>query len=167
MKYQEKLRELKVDETQLTTVLKDGITNIIDALDALNHAKKDILELDDEESIEELENEIKSLENTIDDLDENLVAKIDKWYVKRVRFKENMEKGKNAVIETNAAPIPQPIQQPQQAQQPQQPQQPKIEIPYVAATEVPKQKKTNWALLLVAGIIAVITINQVMIKVDD
>ena len=78
-----------------------------------------------------------------------------------------MEKGKNAVIETNAAPIPQPIQQPQQAQQPQQPQQPKIEIPYVAATEVPKQKKTNWALLLVAGIIAVITINQVMIKVDD
>ena len=161
MKYQEKLRELKVDETQLTTVLKDGITNIIDALDALNHAKKDILELDDEESIEELENEIKSLENTIDDLDENLVAKIDKWYVKRVRFKENMEKGKNAVIETNAAPIPQPIQQPQQ------PQQPKIEIPYVAATEVPKQKKTNWALLLVAGIIAVITINQVMIKVDD
>jgi hypothetical protein len=165
MKYQEKLRELKVDETQLTTVLKDGITDIIDALDALNHAKKDILELDDEESIEELENEIKSLENTIDDLDENLVGKIDKWYVKRIRFKENMEKGKNAVIETNIAPTPTQAQAQPEAPIQQQAQ-PK-EVPYVEATEMPKQKKTNWALLLVAGIIAVVTINQVMIKVDD
>jgi hypothetical protein len=163
MKYQEKLRELKVDETQLTTVLKDGITDIIDALDALNHAKKDILELDDEESIEELENEIKSLENTIDDLDENLVGKIDKWYVKRIRFKENMEKGKNAVIETNIAPTP--TQAPTQT--PIQPQAQPKEVPYVEATEVPREKKTNWALLLVAGIIAVVTINQVMIRVDD
>ena len=163
MKYQEKLRELKVDETQLTTVLKDGITDIIDALDALNHAKKDILELDDEESIEELESEIKSLENTIDDLDENLVGKIDKWYVKRIRFKENMEKGKNAVIETNIAPTP--TQAPTQT--PIQPQAQPKEVPYVEATEVPREKKTNWALLLVAGIIAVVTINQVMIRVDD
>jgi hypothetical protein len=163
MKYQEKLRELKVDETQLTAVLKDGITDIIDALDALNHAKKDILELDDEESIEELESEIKSLENTIDDLDENLVGKIDKWYVKRIRFKENMEKGKNAVIETNIAPIPTQTLTQAPIQQQAQPK----EVPYVEATEMPKQKKTNWALLLVAGIIAVVTINQVMLKVDD
>ena len=163
MKYQEKLNELKVDENILPTILKEAIEEISDASDALSHARKQILELEDDDEIDGFEQQINELESTIANLDDDIVTKIDKWYQKRVRFKENMEKGKNLVLQTKEEPkeVKTEEQKAQPQPQPQPQSQPKVEV-----VEQPK-KKTNWALWLVAGLVAVITVNQVLIKTED
>jgi predicted nucleic acid-binding Zn-ribbon protein len=170
MKYQDQLNELAINAEKLTPSIKKSIAELDDIIDTYHQAKKALENATDEEEIEDIKNDIEHMKGDINDLDEKIVEKINDYnknkdfYAERAKKMQDGRKAKSSgnkeiepVVETTVKPQAQPQPQPQAQSQPQ----PKIEILQ------PAKKKTNWALWLVAGIVAVITVNQVLIKTED
>ena len=96
------------------------------------------------------------MEGDIQELDERILEKIEDYDKNKEMYAERskkMQEGRKAKASGTVSSQPQP--------QPQAQPQPNVEV-----LEAPK-KKSNWALWLVAGIVAVITLNQVVIGTDD
>ena len=161
MKYQDKLNELGMTAEKLSPSIKKSISELDDIIDTYHQAKKALENATDEEQIEDINNDIQHMEGDIQDLDEKIVEKIEDYNKNKAFYEERgrkMQEGRKAKSSGNVSSQPQPQAQPQP--------QPKIETPKVEILEAPK-KKSNWALWLVAGIVAVITLNQVVIGQDD
>ena len=172
MKYQDRLQELGLDEKKLPSSIKKSVVSLNEILFTHEDANRHLREATEQDDIDATSSDISQMEEDIEQLDDRIVEKIEDWHSNKAKYDaiaQKMKEGKLAkqgvVVEKQVAPTTQ-VSQPQVASKVVEPQQ-NAQIPYVEATVVPEKKKSNWALWLVAGIIAVITVNQVMIKVDD
>lgn len=156
MKYQDKLDELGMSAENLPASIQKSIATLDDIIDTYHQAKKALENATDEEEEGEINSDIEQMEGDIQELDESILEKIEDYDKKKEMYGERskkMQEGRKAKASGTVSSQPQP--------QPQAQPQPKIEV-----LEAPK-KKSNWALWLVAGIVAVITLNQVVIGTDD
>jgi len=173
MKYQDKLNELNLSEQNVSASIKKSIVTLEDIIDSYHNAKKALENAEneqDEERISEINKDIEEMQGDIEELDDKIVYKLEDYNKNKDVYAEKAKKmldgakakreqllakenGESVVV---ASAVPQPQPQPQ----------PKVETPKVEILEAPK-KKSNWALWLVAGIVAVITLNQVVIGTDD
>jgi TolA-binding protein len=160
MKYQDKLDELGMTAEKLSPSIQKSIATLDDIIDSYHQAKKALENATDEEEEGDIKSDIEQMEGDIEELDERILEKIEDYDKNKEMYAERgrkMQEGRKAKASGTVSSQPQP--QPQAQPQPQF--QPKVEV-----LEAPK-KKSNWALWLVAGIVALVTVNQVMIKVDD
>jgi hypothetical protein len=158
MKYQDKLNELGMTAEKTSASIQKSIATLDDIIDTYHNAKKMLENTDDEEEEEDINKDIEQMEGDIAELDERIVEKLEDYDKNKEMYAERakkMQEGRKANSSVNAP------SQPQQQTQPQFQPQPKVEV-----LEQPK-KKSNWALWLVGGIVAVITLNQVVIGADD
>jgi len=171
MKYQDKLQELGMSEKKVSPSIQKSIVTLNEIIETYHQAKKALEQATDEEQINDINNDIEQMEGDIEELDEAIVEKIEDYnqnkdvYAEKARRMQEGRKAKSSGI-VSPQPQPQPQSQPQPQPQPQTQSQPQVETPKVEVLEAPK-KKTNWALWLVAGIVAIVTVNQVMIRNED
>jgi chromosome segregation ATPase len=154
MKYQEKLNELGMTEQDLSASILKSIANLNEIISTYNDAQESLEEISDEEDLQNAQEDIEQIKGDIEELDERILEKIEDYNKNKEMYAERgrkMQEGRKAKVSGNVASQPQPQYQPQ---------------PNVEVLEAPK-KKSNWALWLVAGIVALVTVNQVLIKVDD
>ena len=173
MKYQDKLNELNLSEQNVSASIKKSIVTLEDIIDSYHYAKKALENAEneqDEERISEINRDIEEMQGDIEELDDKIVYKLEDYNKNKDVYAEKAKKmldgakakreqllakeNGESVVVASAVPKPQP-----------QPQ-PKVETPKVEILEAPK-KKSNWALWLVAGIVAIVTVNQVMIRNED
>lgn len=156
MKYQDKLNELGMNAENLSPSIQKSIATLDDIIDTYHRAKKALENATDEEKEEEINSDIEQMEGDIQELDERILEKIEDYDKNKEMYAERgkkMQEGRKAKASGTVSSQPQP--------QPQAQPKPNVEV-----LEAPK-KKSNWALWLVAGIVAVITLNQVVIGTDD
>ena len=154
MKYQDKLNELGMTEQDLSASILKSIGNLNEIISTYNDAQESLEEISDEEDLQNAQEDIEQIKGDIEELDERILEKIEDYNKNKEMYAERgrkMQEGRKAKVSGNVASQPQPQYQPQ---------------PNVEVLEAPK-KKSNWALWLVAGIVALVTVNQVLIKVDD
>jgi transcription elongation factor Elf1 len=163
MKYQDKLNELGMNAENLSPSIQKSIATLDDIIDTYHQAKKALENATDEEEEGEINSDIEQMEGDIQELDEKILEKIEDYNKNKEMYAERgrkMQEGRKAKASGTVSSQPQPQPQPQTQSQPQ------VETPKVEVLEAPK-KKTNWALWLVAGIVAIVTVNQVMIRNED
>jgi hypothetical protein len=176
MKYQDKLQELGMSEQNVSASIKKSIATLNDIISSYNSAQKAKEQSDDEDEINEINSDLEEMEGDIEDLDNSLVDKIEDYHKNKDLYAEKAKKMLDAakakreqlLAKENGEPVA--VAQATQPAQAPQPAQAKKEAPYVEAKEVPAEqpkKKTNWALWIVAGIVAIVTVNQVMIRNED
>jgi chromosome segregation ATPase len=154
MKYQDKLSELGMTEQDLSASILKSIANLNEIISTYNETQESLDEITDEEDLQSSLEDIEQIKGDIEELDERISEKIEDYNKNKEMYAERgrkMQEGRKAKVSGNVASQPQAQSQPQ---------------PNVEVLEAPK-KKSNWALWLVAGIVALVTVNQVMIKVDD
>ena len=171
MKYQDRLQELGLDEKKLPNSIKKSVVTLNEILFTHEDANRHLQQATEQDDIDATSSDIAQMEEDIEQLDDRIVEKVDDWHNNKAKYDAVAQKLRDGKLAKQGVAVPMPAQTAAPvaapvAAQTAAPQQ-KVNIPYVAATEVPVQKKSNWALWLVAGIVAVITVNQVMIRVDD
>jgi hypothetical protein len=170
MKYQDKLEELGMSEKNVSASIKKTIATLNDIISSYNLAQKTKEQSDDEDEINEINSDIEEMEGDIEDLDNSLVDKIEDYHKNKDVYAEKAKKMLDAAKAKREQLLAKENGEPVAVVQASQLAQAKKEAPYVQAKEVPAEqpkKKTNWALWIVAGIIAVVTVNQVMIRTED
>lgn len=179
-KFEKKANELGLDLNDLSKAIKKEVNDYYEGVNELK-TLKDSLNDAEEGDVEAIQNEINELEEVLNDFDVLLVQKIEKFNQNKASYDdkikkmaEGRERAKQAKLQGQANPTPlstsnveyspttiptsdvSKLVEPQPQVQPQQ--QPKIE------EETPKEEKSDWSWLIIAGIVGAVTLGAVMLR---
>jgi len=159
-KFEKKANELGLDVNNLSKALNKDVNEYYEGIGELKNLKESLASATNEEE-QGINDEISELSEVLNDFDDLLVEKIEKYSLNKVSYddkvrkmSEGRERAKQAKLQGQPQPQPQP--QPQAKVEPQV--QPKIE------EETTKEEKSDWGWLIFAGVVGAITLGAVMLR---
>jgi hypothetical protein len=176
-KFENKITELGLQHDTLSKALKTDINEYYNAEKELEDLQSSLKNADDEEK-ESIQDEIKELKEVLNDFDDLIIQKIEKFDKNKDFYEERMKKmaeGREKAKQAKAQGVYQPKQkQPTETQpiqneptqaQPQQAQPiAKEENSKVEQTEESKEEKKDWSWLILAGIVGAVTLGAVILR---
>ena len=167
MKYEQRLAELGVDKTMVSKGLQKKIKDFEDLLDFVDGSKKELNDIEDEETKQDLEDEINRIEEDIPKIDDKLVYDINFWDRNKESQAITIQKmadaraAKKLVASGGVVETPTPT--------PTQTQAPKVATtePNKASIPTEEKKKKDWIWWGIAGFVAVVTLGAVWMSKDE
>lgn len=164
IKFEQKIQELGIDKEQISQPIKKAIKDFYTQYESLVDIQNDFNDVDDEDKAE-LQGELDELRSLVYEADEVLVGKISTWFKNKDVYAANtarMLEGKakkelatkGGVTPTTTAPAPNIATFPLGTSTPATSTSP-VEV---------KKESSNWALWVLGGLVAAITLGRVMMK---
>ena len=161
-KFEKKANELGLDVNNLSKALVKEVNEYYDGINELQTLKESLASATNEEA-EAINDEIQELQEVLNDFDELLVEKVEKYSQNKASYDDKLkkmaegrERAKLAKQQGQAQPQPKVDPQPQ----------PKVE-PQAKPTnndENPKEEKSDWGWLVLAGIVGAVTLGAVILR---
>jgi hypothetical protein len=162
MKYEQRLAELGVDKSMTSKGLQKKIKDFEDLLDFVDGSKKELNDIEDEDTRQDLEDEINQIEEDIPMIDDKLVSDINFWDRNKEMQAINVQKMADArevkKLAANGGVMP-----PQAQAQPQV----VTNKPNNAPIPTEEKKKKDWVWWGIAGFVAVVTLGAVWMSKDE
>jgi hypothetical protein len=181
-KFQNKINELELQFDSLSKAIKNDINEYLNAEKELEELKSSLQNANDEEK-ESIEDDINELKEVLNDFDNLIIQKIEKFNKNKGFYDERMknmaqgrERAKQAKLQNQSQP---PLQVQNQSQPPLQGTvtleaknidkttltQQKVETQVKNNTEEnPKEEKSDWSWLIIAGIVGAVTLGAVILR---
>ena len=167
IKFEQKIQELGIDKEQMSQPIKKAIKDFYTQYESLVDIQNDFNDVDDEDKAE-LQEELDELRNLVEQADDVLVGKVTTWFKNKDVYAANTARmlegkakkdsaAKGGVTPPTPAPAPNPEPTPAPAAAP---------APAAPAPVVAKEESSNWALWVLGGLVAAITLGRVMMKED-
>lgn len=166
IKFEQKIEELGIDKEQISQPIKKAIKDFYTQYESLVDIQNDFNDVDDEDK-EEVREELEELQKLVEQADDVLVGKVYTWFKNKDVYAANtarMLEGKakkdlatkGGATPTTTAPAPNIATFPLETSTPAT----------SAAPAVAKEESSNWALWVLGGLVAAITLGRVMMKED-
>jgi cell division septation protein DedD len=170
IKFEQKIEELGIDKEQMSQPIKKAIKDFYTQYESLVDIQNDFNDVDDEDKAE-LQEELDELRNLVEQADDVLVGKVSTWFKNKDIYAANTARmlegkakkdlaAKGGVTPPAPAPAPTPAPTPDPAPAPAPTPAP------APAPEPKKEESSNWALWVLGGLVAAITLGRVMMKED-
>lgn len=171
IKFEQKIQELGIDKEQMSQPIKKAIKDFYTQYESLVDIQNDFNDVDDEDKAE-LQEELEELQKLVEEADEVLVGKVSLWFKNKDVYAANTARmlegkakkdlaAKGGVTPPTTAPAPTPASTPAATSEPA----PSAPTP-APAVESNKEESSNWALWVLGGLVAAITLGRVMMKED-
>jgi DNA repair exonuclease SbcCD ATPase subunit len=173
-KFENKANELGLDVKNLSKALNKEVAEYYEGVDELNNLKATLDGATDEEA-ESIKNEIQELEEVLADFDELLVEKVEKYNLNKANYDEKLKKmaeGRERAKQAKAQAqvTPQVVQtQPTETQPTPPVEEPIAKVvdeptPQPTQEEKPKEEKSDWTWLVLAGLVGAVTLGAVILR---
>lgn len=166
IKFEQKIQELGIDKEQMSQPIKKAIKDFYTQYESLVDIQNDFNDVDDEDKAE-LQEELEELQKLVEEADDVLVGKVSLWFKNKDVYAANTARmlegkakkdlaAKGGVTPPTPAPAPTPAPTPAPEPTPAP----------APAPEPKKEESSNWALWVLGGLVAAITLGRVMMKED-
>lgn len=164
-KFEKKINELGLEIGKLSKSLNSEVNEYYKGINEVNELRES-LESAEVDEVEGIENDINEAEEALNDFDELLVEKIEKYNLNKASYDEKLrkmaegrERAKLAKAQGGTPPTPNPQPKATPPIDGGQPQ------PTPTPNSEPKEEeKSDWSWLIVAGIVGALTLGAVVLR---